>query len=492
MASIIDYTIGPRQFEQIEVRLGEVLTDELVEQATRNLDTDLNPSIFLERVIPIDKAEVKNQPLINIQLSRGSYDNFKNLVKDGTYTFFIDCYAAAPSDNAEDGDALARKKIQRLFGVIDAILSNPIYNTLAFAKPSISRCEVIEMLFPDAQEYINAPHLLMGRLVYTVRVPESVQEKPLTTIEEWSTQVKLYDTDKGYLFTGETPVIPPPPACDPATVQNSDGSFTYEIASGDTYITPDINITVNGSGFLSIPSIKDQDIILKNTFGDIITPAGVTNNEIIIEINPGTCSDLVYNRPPWSGQTVSYNNYDAGWHFANGSYNYGEEKGILQRLDDSNSQMFSTLIYNNDFGNKNRFTDENGLQDYGNGIVIDHLTGIMWSLSDNGTAETWFNSLTLAESSNLGGFNDWRIPTAKEYITILDFQNSNGGLNYPPFNYNGNGVAVWTNESVTKNLAFAYVVYDNIAPIISNQLVINLNRVDKNFLRKYFIIRKHY
>lgn len=287
MANLIDYTITKRQFELIELRLGQVLADELVYQATENLDTDLNPTIFLERVIPIDKSEVQSQPLINIQMARGSYDNYKNLVKDGTYTFYIDCYAIADSDNANRGDTLARYKVQRLLGVIDAILSNPIYNTLAFDKPSLSRCEVLEILFPDAQEYLNAPHLLMGRLVYSVRVPENIEEITLSTIEEYSSQVKLYSTEQGYLFSGATPVIPPPPVCANATVTNSDGSFTYEIASGATYILPDINLTVNGAGFLSIPSVKDQNIILKSTLGDIITPAQVTNNEIIIELSAG-------------------------------------------------------------------------------------------------------------------------------------------------------------------------------------------------------------
>lgn len=40
------------------------------------------------------------------------------------------------------------------------------------------------------------------------------------------------------------------------------------------------------------------------------------------------------------------------------------------------------LICKNKFGNKNRFTDENGLQQYNNNLIWDNATGLEYIIKD--------------------------------------------------------------------------------------------------------------
>lgn len=67
----------------------------------------------------------------------------------------------------------------------------------------------------------------------------------------------------------------------------------------------------------------------------------------------------------------------------------------------------------NKFGNYNQFTDENGLQEYKNGIVINHMTGEEISrIQRENLTEIMANLLN----------DGWRQPTTLELQSILDQQ----------------------------------------------------------------------
>ena len=91
-----------------------------------------------------------------------------------------------------------------------------------------------------------------------------------------------------------------------ASVNNSDSSYTASVASGGTLALPDITvsnsddsysvtspsvidvdipdqaITVNSAAFITKPSKKDQDILLKDVSGTTITPESLSGNTITI------------------------------------------------------------------------------------------------------------------------------------------------------------------------------------------------------------------
>ena len=59
--------------------------------------------------------------------------------------------------------------------------------------------------------------------------------------------------------------------------------------------------------------------------------------------------------------------------------------------------------------------------DNGDGTVTDQATGLMWMQQDSGAGMNWQDALAWAESLELAGHDDWRLPDAKELQSILDY-----------------------------------------------------------------------
>ena len=205
--------------------------------------------------------------------------------------------------------------------------------------------------------------------------------------------------------------VPPLPTAD-ATYTNSDNSFTRLIAGGDTFTAPDISVTDSDGSVSNVPANTDV----------VCTPAA---------------SGTIYARPtPKFGLSTSYRTYDDAWQYQNGTYTtgYAQSGGIIQTLDatDLNAE---TLTLDNKWGNKNRFTDGLGGQDWANAVVgdltdkrwltEDHLTGLMWHYENISIAtastiinSTYTNNLNLAATLNIYGHSDWRIAAMHEINSI--------------------------------------------------------------------------
>ncbi len=72
---------------------------------------------------------------------------------------------------------------------------------------------------------------------------------------------------------------------------------------------------------------------------------------------------------------------------------------------------------NTDYG-VNDFTDN------GDGTVTDAATGLMWQGTDSGHGMQWEEALAYAESLTFAGYDDWRLPNAKELQSIVDYTRS--------------------------------------------------------------------
>ncbi len=197
-----------------------------------------------------------------------------------------------------------------------------------------------------------------------------------------------------------------------ATYENSDASFVQVISGGTTYTAPDISFTDSDGSVSNVPANTDV----------VCTPAA---------------SGTIYARPtPKFGLSTSYRTYDDAWQYQNGTYTtgYAQSSGTMQTLDatDLNAE---TLTLDNKYGNKNRFTDGLGGQDWANAVVgdltdkrwltEDHLTGLMWHYENIAIAtgstiinSTYTNNLNLAATLNIYGHSDWRIAAMHEINSI--------------------------------------------------------------------------
>ncbi|MHC4268286.1 MAG: Lcl C-terminal domain-containing protein [Planctomycetota bacterium] len=66
---------------------------------------------------------------------------------------------------------------------------------------------------------------------------------------------------------------------------------------------------------------------------------------------------------------------------------------------------------------------------YGNKVVIDHATGLMWRQSGSDENMEWGDAKKwVRELNNRGypGYNDWRLPTVEEASSLIESSESNG------------------------------------------------------------------
>jgi arylsulfatase A-like enzyme len=67
---------------------------------------------------------------------------------------------------------------------------------------------------------------------------------------------------------------------------------------------------------------------------------------------------------------------------------------------------------------------ENDFRDNHDGTVTDKASGLTWMQSDSGKGMDWSDALAYAESLDLAEHDDWRLPTAKELQSIVDYSRS--------------------------------------------------------------------
>jgi len=116
----------------------------------------------------------------------------------------------------------------------------------------------------------------------------------------------------------------------------------------------------------------------------------------------------------------------------------------------------------------------NDFTDNSDSTISDHATGLMWTKNDSHTGLNWQDALAYVQTQNTAiycGHKDWRMPTAKELQSLVDYTRSpqttssaainpifnctaitdeGGHTNYPYF---------WTNTTHLDNMGAVYVAF---------------------------------
>lgn len=96
----------------------------------------------------------------------------------------------------------------------------------------------------------------------------------------------------------------------------------------------------------------------------------------------------------------------------------------------------------------------------GNQTVTDQYTGLMWQSTEI-LPQKWENALAYCEELQLGGFDDWRLPTLKELMTLVNEEHISPSIN-PSFFAAIRTSAYWTSTTYSGHPAFAwYIRFDN-------------------------------
>lgn len=66
----------------------------------------------------------------------------------------------------------------------------------------------------------------------------------------------------------------------------------------------------------------------------------------------------------------------------------------------------------------------NDFVDNEDGTVTDEATGLMWTSASSTEGMEWADALAYAEASEESGYSDWRLPSAKELQSIIDYEST--------------------------------------------------------------------
>ncbi|MCP4155699.1 MAG: DUF1566 domain-containing protein [bacterium] len=99
----------------------------------------------------------------------------------------------------------------------------------------------------------------------------------------------------------------------------------------------------------------------------------------------------------------------------------GRIKGYGLSMRGVDKTFFVIYVRGNTGYGENEFTDN------GNGTISDSATNLMWAQNDSGSGMNWEDALAKVQqmnSENYLGYNDWRMPNAKELHSIVDYTRS--------------------------------------------------------------------
>ncbi len=128
--------------------------------------------------------------------------------------------------------------------------------------------------------------------------------------------------------------------------------------------------------------------------------------ERIIDAQYATCTRYV-------STTMQGNETMFGVNFADGRI-----KGYPIRSRRGEKAFYVLYVRGNPDYGQNQFVDN------GDGTITDRATGLTWMQRDSGKGLDWRDALAYAEQLELAGHDDWRLPSAKELQSIVDYSRS--------------------------------------------------------------------
>ena len=99
--------------------------------------------------------------------------------------------------------------------------------------------------------------------------------------------------------------------------------------------------------------------------------------------------------------------------------------------------------------------------------ATDNTTDLMWQREDDNTSRTWENALAYCQNLTLGGHSDWRLPTRRELVSIVDYSVSSPSIDSTVFPGTNSSV-YWSSSTDAYSTYNAWSVYFNGGVVYGN------------------------
>lgn len=121
--------------------------------------------------------------------------------------------------------------------------------------------------------------------------------------------------------------------------------------------------------------------------------------------------------------------------------------GRIKGYPTSGKEYYVKCVRGNEIYGENSFTDN------GNETVFDQATGLTWQKADSQEPANWEDALSSCNNATTGGYEDWRLPNAKELHSIVDYLRSPDTTNSPAINEIFESTSI-QNENTQKDWGF--------------------------------------
>jgi hypothetical protein len=198
----ITQAIPSQAFEVIRNRIGEIIANEFTAQKVIT-PSWVKPTVWVERYYAFDSET--QLPAVNVTFSGGSYLNENIVRSQAEYIYNINVSTASPSTSSANGDKLALLQMQKIVGMIRAILMNPIYVKLGYANNAgivISR-RIESIRIGDKKDIQDALSDVVGQIVLVVNAIETTELGTGVEVQMVNSHVTLDESEQGLFFNAE-------------------------------------------------------------------------------------------------------------------------------------------------------------------------------------------------------------------------------------------------------------------------------------------------
>jgi len=194
--ALINTIIEPSGTELIKHQIAAILKTELENQKVLQSDT-FPINVFVDRMVPIDKAEIL---VINVRFESLNPESINQHGSQETGTFTIDTWATAKQTSTKRGDLISTNLRDKITFQIKAILQSTFYVTLGFVPGFImsSNVQNIEPYEPNNNQ--DGSFVSMARINHEVRFYQNYKVEEGVLITQNNTNVKLSNTELGYKY----------------------------------------------------------------------------------------------------------------------------------------------------------------------------------------------------------------------------------------------------------------------------------------------------